>query len=305
MTMRPGRVVVLGSANADLTVSVDRRPGPGETVPGRDLVTLPGGKGANQAVAAARLGGTVRFAGCVGTDADGDLLLGVLADAGVDTSAVRRVDAPTGTALISVTPDGDNSIVVVPGANEEVGTDDVDALAGVMAAADVLVLQLELRHEVVAYAAAVAARHGTRVLLNLAPAVPVAAEALAACDPLVVNEHEAAFLLGGELPTDWLVAADRLRDLGPASVVITLGGDGAVSCDTTTVDLAPAPKLTPVDTTGAGDAFIGALAVRLADGDSLAAATRYAVRVGSTTVLRRGAQTSYPTAEEVLSEPPP
>lgn len=303
MRSRPGQILVLGSANADLTVTLARRPGSGETVHGRDLVVLPGGKGANQAAAAGRLGGRVLFAGCVGTDGYGDLLLRALTSAGVDVSAVRRVETATGVAMISVTPDGDNSIIVVPGANYEVTIADVDALSDAIAEAAVLVLQMELTVEVVVHAAAVAARHGTRVLLNLAPTVPIPPETLGACDPLVVNEHEAAFLLGGQLAGDWATTAQRLSELGPASVVITLGAEGALSYDGAgAVFFVPPPAVKPVDTTGAGDAFIGALSVCLANGDQLPEATRYAVRVGSTAVLKRGAQTSYPTPDEVLPE---
>lgn len=298
------RIVVLGSANADLTVQVERRPQSGETVHGSELVTLPGGKGANQAVAAGRLGADVSFAGCVGVDSNGELLLAVMAAAGVDTTAVRRVETPTGVALIAVTPDGDNSIIVAPGANGDVGTADVDALQPTMAAAAILVMQMELATPVVEHAAAVASETGTRVLLNLAPAVTVSPATLAVCDPLVVNEHEAAFLLGpaaeGGTISDWESTTARLRALGPRSVVVTLGGAGAVSDDAGTIHRAAAPQVTPVDTTGAGDAFIGALAWRLASGDNLADATLFAVRVGSTAVLKRGAQTSYPSVAEVL-----
>lgn len=300
MSKSSRRIVVVGSANADLTVVVERRPRSGETVHGRDLATLPGGKGANQAAAAGRLGAEVSFAGCVGTDSNGDLLLATLADAGVDTSAVRRVATPTGVALIAVSPDGDNSIIVAPGANGDVSADDVNSLTGLIEDSEVLVLQLELERPIVEQAVALARDVGTRVLLNLAPAEELSRETLATCDPLVVNEHEAAFLLGRPPADVGESSTEALRRLGPRSVVITLGADGAVSDDGAEVFSASALKVRPVDTTGAGDAFIGALAWRLAEGDSLAVATAFAVRVGSTAVLKRGAQTSYPTANEVL-----
>jgi ribokinase len=301
--MSPGRIVVVGSANADLTVTVERRPQSGETVRGSDLAILPGGKGANQAAAAGRLGAEVWFAGCVGTDSNGDLLLTALADAGVDTSAVRRVVTPTGVALIAVSPDGDNSIIVVPGANGDVSVDDVNSLGDLIEDSAMLVLQMELEAPRVEQAVALGRHRGTRVLLNLAPVAQVSPETLATCDPLVVNEHEAAFLLGGPPDDVGDASTASLRRLGARSVVITLGAEGAVSDDGVDVFHVSAPKVRAVDTTGAGDAFIGALAWRLSEGDSLAKATDFAVRVGSTAVLTRGAQTSYPSADEVLPAP--
>jgi ribokinase len=295
-------IVVIGSANADLVVPVDRRPAAGETVLGGQLAVLPGGKGANQAVAAARLGGRVRFAGCLGTDPHGDLLLSSLAGAGVDVSAVRRTAAaPTGVALITVTPDGDNAIIVSPGANAEVHAGDVErALAAATPA--VVVLQLELPLATVTRAALLAADAGGRVVLNLAPVAALPPDVLAVCDPLVLNEHEAAVLLGRAEPVS---ASDvtRVLALGPRSVVLTLGGEGAAIAERSTggvVSRAPAPSVSPVDTTGAGDALTGALAWRLAEGDGLVEAVRYAVRVASTATLRPGAQPSFPRADEVL-----
>ncbi|MFG2137531.1 ribokinase [Streptomyces sp. NPDC048650] len=297
-------VLVVGSANADLTVRVERRPGAGETVLGTDLVESAGGKGANQAAAAARLGGRTALLARIGGDAFGELLLGAQRDAGTDVASVI-VDpaARTGTAMIIVDPDGDNSIVVSPGANAALTPDDVAAAADVIAASAVVSLQLEIPMESVRAAAEAAQAAGTRVVLNPSPAPDdLAPELLAAADPLVVNEHEARSLSGlaDGAPAQW---AKALREKGARSVVITLGGDGALVLDASEVTEVPGVRVTPVDTTGAGDAFTGALATRLARGDALPDAARYAVRVGAAAVTRPGAQPSYPTPAELEAFP--
>ncbi|MEV0599592.1 ribokinase [Streptomyces sp. NPDC050315] len=293
-------VLVVGSANADLTVRVDRRPDAGETVLGTDLVESAGGKGANQAAAAARLGGRVALLARIGGDAYGELLLNAQRAAGTDVRhVIADPEARTGTAMIIVGTDGDNSIVVSPGANAALTPKDVAAAHAVIAGAAVLSLQLEIPMESVAAAAATAREAGTRVVLNPSPAPEsLASELLAAADPLVVNEHEARRLSGAADggPADW---ARALRDLGARSVVVTLGGDGAYVLDADGEAAVPGVKVKAVDTTGAGDAFTGALAVRLARGESLAVAARYAVRVGAAAVTKAGAQPSYPTEEEL------
>ena len=280
-------IVVLGSANADLVVGVRQRPGPGETVLGSDLTVLPGGKGANTAVAAGRLDGRVAFLGAVGRDAHAELLLGSLTSAGVDVSRVRRTERPTGVALITITEDGENSIVVSPGANHALTLDDVD-----LGDARILVASLEVPVPVVEYAVAVAFRAGVRAVVNLAPPARLSVATLSIVDPLVVNEHEAEWLSGSTDPS-------RLLALGPRSVVITLGARGVVIADGSGVQEVPAPVVSPVDTTGAGDAFTGALAVGLAAGQTLRAAAEFAVRVAAFSVTRRGAQPSYPTLAEL------
>lgn len=280
-------IVVLGSANADLVVTVDRRPGPGETVLGSDTEVLPGGKGANAAVAAGRLGARVGFLGAVGRDGYGDLLLDSMTSAGVDVSLVRRAERPTGIAYITVTPDGENSIVVSPGANASLAADQVR-----LGTARVLLASLEVPVPVVEHAVALATTGGVRAVVNLAPPARLAPATLSTVDPLIVNEHEAAWLAGSTDPR-------RLLDLGPRSVVITLGARGAVIADASGVSEVPAPTVEPVDTTGAGDAFAGALAVGLASGDDLVRAARLAVRVAAISVTRRGAQPSYPTLAEL------
>ncbi|GAA1267366.1 ribokinase [Saccharothrix xinjiangensis] len=281
-------MLVLGSANADLVVPVPRRPGAGETVLGGDAVVLPGGKGANTAVAAARLGARVAFAGAVGADQYGDLLRDSLASAGVRTDLLRTSTRPTGLAYITVTPDGENSIVVAPGANSDVGDLDVDALTwdGV----SVLACSLEVPVSAVARAVEAAAAHGVRPVLNLSPVAPVPPSTLALLDPLIVNEHEAAALAG---------SPEGLLDLGPKSAVVTLGARGALVVTPEGVTEVDAPEVPVVDTTGAGDAFAGALAAGLANGDALADAARFAARVAALSVTAAGAQPSYPTLDRV------
>ncbi|MEV5752133.1 ribokinase [Actinoallomurus sp. NPDC052308] len=279
-------VLVVGSVNADLVVRVDRRPAAGETVLGSDLATYPGGKGANQAVAAARLGGRVAFLGRAGTDGQGDFLRDALRGDGVDITHLITTPGPSGVALITLGPDGDNSIIVSPGANGRVTEEDVTAAGSLFAAASVVSLQMEVPLDAVLAAARAAEAAGARVVFNLSPPAAVPDELLALCDPLVVNEHEAAFL-GASDPAGLLAR-------GPRSVVITKGADGAIVADGDGVIEVPSPHVEAVDTTGAGDAFTGALSWRLARGDDLATAARFAARVGAAAVRVAGAQSSFP-----------
>lgn len=290
----PTDIVVVGSANADLVVEVNRRPGPGETVLGSDVVVLPGGKGANTAVAAGRLGARVALLGAVGEDSHGDLLVRSLRSAGVDVGLVRRTTRPTGLAFITVTGDGENSIVVSPGANRVLTPQDVDRDR--VRAARVLVASLEVSSAVVEHAVDLAVSADVRVVVNLSPVTEVGERTLRVLDPLVVNEHEARALLGGGE-----VDPRRLLELGPRSVVVTLGARGAVlaTTDRGTTHQVTAPVVEPVDTTGAGDAFTGALAASLSRGAALETAVAFAVRVATVSVTRPGAQPSYPTPEQL------
>ena len=297
----PAEVFVVGSINQDFVLRVERRPSPGETVTGAELSTLPGGKGANQAVAAARLGVRVAMLGRVGDDAFGEEMVRNLARKGVDARPVIALpEVSTGAAFITVTPDGENAITVSPGANHRLTPRDVDEAAEEIGAARVLVAQMELPPQSVLRAAEVAAERGTRFVLNLAPLRPVPEGLLDTPDPLVVNEHETAFLSGEPVESveDALRAAPKLLKLGPASVAITLGAAGAVYAESETrAHHLPSPQVEVVDTTGAGDAFVGALAVRLARGDSLGEAVAYALRAGAAAVTYPGAQSSLPTQE--------
>ncbi|CAL9564604.1 ribokinase [Streptomyces sp. enrichment culture] len=292
-------LLVVGSANADLVIGVERRPAAGETVLGGDLAVHPGGKGANQAVAAARLQARTALLARVGDDGHGRLLLDSLRAAGVDTVGVLVGGAPTGVALITVDPSGDNSIVVSPGANGRLRPEDVRTATSLFHASRVVSAQLEIPLETVVEVVRNLAP-GSRFVLNPSPPRELPTEVLAACDPLIVNEHEARVILGdalvGDDPADW---ARLLLAKGPRSVVVTLGARGALVCDGSGTALVPSVKVDAVDTTGAGDAFTAALAWRLGAGAGLAEAAAYAARVGAAAVTRRGAQESYPTAAEV------
>lgn len=294
-------IAVVGSLNLDLVVRVPRHPRPGETVLGGDVSRYPGGKGANQAVAAARLGRRVAMVGCVGDDDAGRTLLGVLAADGVDASGVRvSGEAPSGTALITVDDAGENAIVVSPGANARVTVADVRAAAPVLAAASVTLLQLEIPLDAVREAARIA---GGIVILNPAPAAALPAEVLAVVDVLVPNRSELSILAARPVDDhDDLVAAASLLE-GPGAVVVTCGAEGAVVVEGGRATWIPAVAVTVVDTTAAGDSFCAALADALVDGADLVAAARWSVRVAAATVTRAGAQASLPTRAEVEGAP--
>ena len=269
-----GRVVVLGSLNVDLVTRVERHPHPGETVLGDGLTRYAGGKGGNQAVAARAAGAEVLMVGCIGSDEAGTAYVDRLLGLGIDASGVAVAEGPTGHALITVDEAGENVIVVVPGANASVGEAALLAL-GKVGSGDVLLVQLEIPVVTVSAAARHAAHRGARVVLNASPYAGVPADVVGLADPLVVNEHEAALL----------------ADAGvvPGSLLVTFGSRGA-SWDGLTV---PAVGVAPgdvVDTTGAGDAFCGALAAALARGAGHQEALRTATEAGAAAVRHPGAQ---------------
>lgn len=278
-------IVVVGSLNADLVVRTERFPKPGETLQGSDLAILPGGKSANQAVAAGRLGGTVRMIGAVGDDGNGTLLRESVASAHVDTAHVAvRQGVATGTAVITVDAAGENTIVISGGANATLTPEDLPASA--FDGAGVLGLCLEVSIDVVLAAARAGRAAGATVLTNLSPFGAVPQELLDLTDVLLVNEHEAA----------------ELGDHGVARSIVTGGGAGCTvhDGDADPVDV-DAVRVEPVDTTGCGDAFMGAVALRLDAGDSLLEAARFAVGVGAYAATKPGAQASYPTTSELES----
>jgi ribokinase len=282
-------IALVGSINLDVVVAVERHPAPGETVLGGDRRELPGGKGANQAVAAARLGADVAFVGRVGADDAGRRLRDGLAAEGVDVTHVRvDPDAPTGMALIAVDGAGENTIVVSSGANARVGAADVEAARDVLASAVVTLVQHEVPEEAVA--AAIGAAGGT-VVLNPAPARPLAA----AVDVLVPNRGELEALAGRAGDPVELARALALA----RAVVVTLGGEGAVVVDGERVERVPAPRVDAVDTTGAGDAFCGALAQALDAGAELIEAARWATRAAAASVTKPGAQGGLPRAADL------
>ncbi|GGC78071.1 ribokinase [Tersicoccus solisilvae] len=305
-------IAVVGSINADLFVRVDRHPNPGETVLGTGGSVSSGGKGANQAVAAARLGAAVRLVGAVGRDSLAEQALALLDDAGVDLSTVAAVEGPTGLAVVEVDRAGENSIVVVPGANAAVDAAMVDAAADVVRSAAIVVIQGEIPLDGIERAARLCTG---RLIFNTAP-VPedVDLDIVRAADPLVVNEHEGVQLLDqldppsgapgdrGHRDLEAAQVVQRLRDTGVRSVVMTLGGAGALVTQADTIVPVLAPTIDAVDTTGAGDAFVGALAMGLARGDDLLDAARVAARVGAFACRAAGAQPSYPWAADTLPD---
>ncbi|WP_217571211.1 ribokinase [Streptomyces sp. GbtcB7] len=288
-------IAVLGSTNMDLVAYVAKAPQRGETVTGREFRTIPGGKGANQAVAAAHAGSDVSMIGAVGADAFGSLLRTTLEHSGVDTDHLRTTEGPSGTAHIVVDDEGGNAIVVVPGANAT-----VDHLApgdeALIAGADALLLQLEIPLDAVLAGAEAARRHGVRTILTPSPVQSLPPELLASIDLLVPNEHEAAALTAVTDPRD---AAVALLDQVP-EVVVTLGAAGSLYAVRGAEPLAvPAPRVTAVDSTGAGDTFVGTLAVALAEGRPMRAALAWASTAASLSVQRVGASSSMPYRSEI------
>jgi len=295
------RILVIGSVNMDLVVRVDHVPAPGENVRGEALEMIPGGKGANQAVACARLGAETTLLGRVGDDPFGRRLTRELAGAGVRTDAVRSVaGCASGTAVILVEAGGENSIVITAGANGRLAPGDVDAARDLVADADAVVLQLEIPSETVARAIRLGRQVGTLTVVDAGPPRrPIDASVLEA-DVLTPNEAEAAALLdlapGTRRPED---LARALLARGPTAVVVKAGPRGAVVAEQGRVQPVPAFPVEPVDTTAAGDAFTAALAVAVVEGSDLVAAARRACAAGALACLKLGAQPSMPTADEV------
>ncbi|NYI41595.1 ribokinase [Demequina lutea] len=288
-----GPLIVLGTVNRDHVVFVDLHPLPGQTILGHSYETGTGGKGSNQAVSAARAGAAVTFVSAVGDDSAGAELLADLAAKGVNVSHVTRVDGqPSGVALITVSADGENSIIVAPGASASLDPALVSGtVADLVEPGSVLLTQLELPLPVVERACLVAHERGARVVLNLSPMQPVAEAVLAACDPLIVNAGEAATLAESRCES-----VQDAHDVAQAlaarcrSVVVTLGGDGAVVADGAPARHFPGETVPVVDTTGAGDSFAGALAAALVAGAGLDDAVRSGIQASALTVQHVGAQ---------------
>jgi len=296
------RVCVIGSANVDYTVALPRLPSPGETVSGGTHLVNLGGKGANQALAARRLGGEVRLIGCVGDDADGKRISRSLADAGIGVEGlVTSGDTATGTALITVDTEGRNQIAVAPGANHRLTVEMASPFAESIAWADVVACQLETPLPVVRWALGEARRRDVVTILNPAPVQPLDPEILALVDFLTPNEHEAARLTG--LAVESLAsareAAERLLASGAGTVLVTLGEGGVLACYGDSAVHFPAFSVQAVDTTAAGDAFNGALALGLAAGGTLEQAIPLASAAAALACTKRGAQDSLPRRAEV------
>lgn len=303
--MKQGRVLVVGSINTDLVVRSPHLPRPGETIEGEEFSEVAGGKGANQAVAAARIGASVAMIGCIGTDANGDARRKDLEAEGIDCAGVERSSTkPTGVAIVTVSDDGQNTIVVVAGSNGELTPEIVERHEAAFKAADVVVCQLETPGPSVFTALKLARRMGKVTVLNPAPATgPLPAEWLPLVDYLVPNEVETAILSG--LPVESESGARRaameLQRAGARNVIVTLGSQGAYLLPAEGKDGThfPAPQVNAVDTTAAGDTFIGVFAAQLAARQSLDSAISLAQRAASISVTRAGAQPSIPTRREV------
>jgi len=302
--MHKRRIFVLGSANMDLVFALDRLPREGETLAGGDLALFPGGKGANQAVAAARLGGDVKMIAAVGADPFGQTLLESLGRAGVDTSRIKTSVRPTGCACIYVLPGGENSIVISPGANADLDSGTALAQLADIAAGDFLLAQLETPLETVEAAFAHAAKVGAATMLDPAPARALPRKLLECVGILTPNQTEAAVLIGDPALgmgtfDDAERAALRLLALGVQAVTMKLGAVGSLYSGVEGMVRAGAFQVTAVDTTAAGDVFNGALAVALAEGASIRDAMRFANAAAAVSVTRPGAQNSAPDAEGV------
>jgi ribokinase len=298
------RIVVVGSINLDLVGATQRIPIAGETVAGLSFQTFPGGKGANQAVAAARLGASVSMLGKLGTDAFGAQLRESLEESKVNTDGIEVVPGSSGVALITTDAKGENAITVVAGANGYLSPVDLDAHIGIIRSAGILLTQLEIPLETVQYLGEIAIREGISLVLDPAPARALSASLLKCVDWLTPNETEACFLLGwapGELSNEALEdAANALLALGSQNVIIKLGGRGCfVALLDGTRQLMPAYGVHAIDTTAAGDAFNGALAVALLNGQDALSSASWATAVAAISVTRPGAQPSMPTSLEV------
>lgn len=295
-------IVVVGSINADMVVQVEEIPHPGETVLGSDFKIHPGGKGANQAVAVARLGYPVFMIGNLGTDAFNSQLRASLNDAGVDVSAVRTVEGPSGVALIEVGAQGENSIVVVPGANAKVLPQDIDANIDILRAAGLVLVQLEIPLQTVAYLASFCAREHIPVMLDPAPARALPPEVLSAVQWFTPNETEAAFYSSAATGADPRGQSDALFALGIQGVVLKQGGHGVYLAESGGAGASvPAFPVKTVDTTAAGDAFNGAFATGLMLGKNPVESARFAAAAAAISVTRPGAQPSMASREETES----
>ncbi|AWN22330.1 ribokinase [Deinococcus irradiatisoli] len=288
-------VLVVGSANTDILVRARRAPQPGETVLGGDAQVLPGGKGANQAVAAARAGAEVAFCGALGRDTFAPVVRQALTEAGIDLRYLRELDVPSGVALITISEDGENSITVASGANARLSADDLpERWDGVTH----LLMQQEIPEATVLAAAQRTKAAGIKVLLNAAPARPLPAELWPLLDVLIVNEHELAQLSGAPEGQEE-GAARSLLGRGLGRVIVTLGGRGSLAVDGEQVWRQPAHPVQVIDTTGAGDTFCGVLTAWLAGGAELAEALRAASVAGALACTRLGAQAAMPTHSEI------
>ncbi|MNI04152.1 Ribokinase [compost metagenome] len=301
--MQKAKIVVVGSINMDLVVQTNQIPVPGETLIGQQFAMVPGGKGANQAVAAARLGAEVTMIACVGDDLFGTQMLERLNSEGIDTSHIKVIpQISTGIAAIQIVPGGDNSIIVVPGANMQVTPEQVEEASVCFQGADIVLVQLEIPLPAVAKAIELARRYGVRTILNPAPARELPRELLQQIDVITPNETEASILTRGKVEA-LITVEERLQEMKQlvqqGDIMITHGAKGIVYDIEGQQGSFPAYQVKVVDTTAAGDSFNAGIAVRWGEGSSLTEAVAFATKVAAITVTRFGAQTSLPTREEV------
>ena len=298
--MEKNRILVIGSSNTDMTVRSATLPKPGETVLGGDFRMGPGGKGANQAVAARLLGGEVTFVCKLGRDMFGEGASKHYESCGLDTSKILWSDKPSGVALITVDSKAENSIVVASGANADMTVTDIDSVADIIKSSGILLLQLEIPMDTVVHAAEIAYNAGVQVVLNPAPAAVLPAELLKCVSILIPNETEASAISGIDINNfeTAAAAAERLRGMGVREVIITMGSRGSVVCDGDCT-FVPAVKVNAVDTTAAGDTFCGGVCVALSEGKDLLEAVKFATAASSIAVQRPGAQDSIPNRCEV------
>jgi ribokinase len=296
------KIVVVGSSNMDLVVKARRIPATGETILGGDFIMVPGGKGANQAVAAAKLGAEVYFAAKLGEDMFGKQSLNNLKKEGVKTKYVTCTEqAPSGVALIMVDEQGNNLIVVAPGANQKLSAEDIRKAESCIASSGALVVQLEVPLSTVEFAAGLAYSHGVPVVLDPAPAQKLSPELLKIVDVLKPNETEAQILTGVEVTDKDSAreAAERLLECGVKTVILTMGAKGFLMAGGNGMEFVAGIKVNAVDATAAGDAFTGSLAVKMAEGKTLREAALFANYVAALSVTKMGAQPSMPTLQEV------
>ena len=298
--MEKNRILVIGSSNTDMTVRSATLPKPGETVLGGDFRMGPGGKGANQAVAARLLGGEVTFVCKLGRDMFGEGASKHYESCGLDTSKILWSDKPSGVALITVDSKAENSIVVASGANADMTVTDIDSVADIIKSSGILLLQLEIPMDTVVHAAEIAYNAGVQVVLNPAPAAVLPAELLKCVSILIPNETEASAISGIDINNfeTAAAAAERLKGMGVREVIITMGSRGSVVCDGDCT-FVPAVKVNAVDTTAAGDTFCGGVCVALSEGKDLLEAVKFATAAASIAVQRPGAQDSIPNRCEV------
>ena len=294
------KIVVIGSLNIDLVLSVEEFPKPGETINSLNYKEVPGGKGANQAAAASKLDAKVAMIGKVGADEHGEILLNTLDKYGVDTKHIKK-EGTTGKAFIHVNSEGENNIVLVPGANHKMTKEDIDTNLGLIQESDLLILQMEIPIPVVEYALKIGKKLSKKIILNPAPAQKIDRNLLKNVHTLIPNESELEILTGLPVESKEQIeeAAKSLIALGVNQVIVTLGSKGSLLVDKNTTQYVPALKVDAVDTTAAGDSFVGAYSSKLIEGYTAYDAAVFATKVAAITVTREGAQSSLPTIEDI------